>query len=341
MKKLFIYLVMVLGLVATAMAQNNNVTRETRVFSILGEDTLKVDAFINPQAEVKPEGRPVILYIHGGGFTAGHRVNAAQEVFLRYMAERGWLALSIDYRLAGVSTNEDGSVNNPYHVSGTMEAIRIACSDVVDATNFVLKQSDWKADPTKFCLGGGSAGAITTLQIIYDACNNEEYTKKLPQGFAYAGAISQAGCIGVDLSQTVLTWKSKPCPVMFIHGSEDHTVPLETIDMDCRLFGTLCIVSQFAEMDVPYWKWIEKGADHVMAMKPLTTYLEEQYRFLNDFVVRGLQSTVNTEVADKEPANMASVEAMIQYVPLYILGYGKYLEDMDWNNMQKPNSIVY
>ena len=153
LRKIGLVLGMVMGLAAGMQAQSEIVARETRAFSILGKDTLKIDAFINPQSEVKTEGRPVMLYIHGGGFTAGDRVNAAQEVFLRYMAERGWLALSVDYRLAGITTNEDGSVKNPYNVDGTLTAIRIACSDVVDATNFVLKQADWKADPTKFCLG--------------------------------------------------------------------------------------------------------------------------------------------------------------------------------------------
>ena len=179
------------------------------------------------------------------------------------------------------------------------------------------------------------------MQVVYDACNEEAYTQKLPQGFAYAGAISQAGCIGVDMTQNALNWKKKPCPIMFFHGSEDKVVPLESAQLDCQLFGTLTIVSQMQEMGVPYWKWIEKGADHIMAMKPLTTYLEEQYRFLNDFVANGLQSTVNTEVADKEPASMSSVEKMIEYVPLYILGYGKYLDEIDWSNIQKPANIVY
>lgn len=44
---------------------------------------------------------------------------------------------------------------------------------------------------------------------------------------------------------------------------------------------------------------------------------------------------------DKEPASMKDVQAMAKYVPLYILGYGKYLKDMDWNNIEKPKSIVY
>lgn len=326
---------------ATVSVAQTEIKFETKVFSVLGKDTLKIDAFYDTKAEVKPEGRPVMVYIHGGGFVGGERVNAAQEVFCRYLAERGWLAVSVDYRLAGIRPNPDGTINNPYNVDGTLTAIRMACSDVVDAINFLLAQKEWNANPKQICLGGGSAGACTSLQLIYDACNDIDYTQKLPKGFTFSGAISQAGCISVPMTEDSLVWKRQPCPIMFFHGSEDNVVPLEKSNADCRFIGTLFICRQMTEMGVPYWKWIEKGADHVMAMKPLTTYLEEQYRFLNDFCLKGLKSNVNTEVEDKDPANMSSVEKMIQYVPLYILGYGKYLHEIDWGNIQKPSEVVY
>lgn len=326
---------------ATSYVAQAKVKLDTRVFSILGKDTLKIDAFYDAKAEVKPEGRPVMVYIHGGGFTMGDRVNAAQEVFCRYLAERGWLAVSVDYRLAGVRMNEDGTFHNPYNVDGTLTAVRMACSDVVDAVNFLLQQKDWKANPKQVCLGGGSAGAFTSLQIVYDACNGFGYTQKLPKDFSFAGVISQAGAVSLPMDCDSLTWKRQPCPIMFFHGSEDNVVPLEQGQIDCRFYGTLYLCRQMKQMGIPYWKWIERGADHVMAMKPLTTYLEEQYRFLNDFCLNGLQSTVNTEVEDKVPASMSDVEKMIKYVPLYILGYGKYLHQIDWTNMAKPKDVVY
>ena len=89
MKKLLFCLAM-LGFSLGLKAQSDVVTRETRIYSIIGKDTLRVDAYINPKAEVKPEGRPVLMYIHGGGWTMGSRVNAAQEIYCRYMAESGW-----------------------------------------------------------------------------------------------------------------------------------------------------------------------------------------------------------------------------------------------------------
>ena len=332
----------VLVLVSVLTMAQSKVKRETCVYSIKGSDTLKIDAYLNSLIEPEQTGRPTLIYIHGGGFVTGSRINAAQETFCRYLAERGWLALSVDYRLAGISQNEDGSLRNPYHVSGTLEAIRLACEDIVDATGFVINRKDWKADSSKICLGGGSAGAITSLQVVYDACNREEYTQKLPKGFAYAGIVSQAGCIGS--STDTLTWKTQPCPIMFFHGSEDIVVPLEKIKADwadCHLMGTEYIARQLKQKGVPYWKFIEKGADHVMAMKPLTTYLEEQYRFLSEVVLKGTGSTVETIWQDKEPAGMASVEMMLKHVPLYIMGFGKYLDELETIPAEKPKEIVY
>lgn len=329
-----------------SMAQNN-VTLETRTFSIIGKDTLKLDAYYNGSASVKPEGRPVLVHIHGGGFYTGSRVNAAQEVFCRYMAERGWLVINTDYRLAAIRVNEDKSIHNPYNLDGTVSAIRMACADVIDAINYSLQQESWKADPNNVCLVGGSAGACTSLQIEYDLCNQEPYTKKLDSRVRIAGLISQSGCISLNVD--TLTWKEKPCPIMSFHGDQDTVIPESNsstdwgpdFQVDCTFFGPEYYLKQCSEMGVSYWRWNERGADHVMAMKPLTTYLEEQYRFLNDFCLGGLQSTVNTEVQDKEPANMHDVQAMIKYVPLYILGYGKYLDEIDWTNLKKPDSIVY
>lgn len=344
MKKKITIFVALLTVVGSIMAQGVEVCRDNEIFAIKGKDTLKVDAYYAPKLQVKPEGRPVMVYIHGGGFVGGERKNVAQEIFCRYLAERGWLAVSVDYRLAGIRQNADGSVLNPYKVDGTVSAVRIACEDVVAATNYILAHKVWKANPKQVTLGGGSAGAITTLQLIYDAANDVSYTRKLPKGFTYAGGISQAGCICTPVSEDTLTWKRKPCPIMFFHGEKDIIVPLDAEKAswgDCKLFGTHYVARQLKAMEVPYWKWIEHGADHVMAMKPLTNYLEEQLRFLNDFCLKGLQSTVNTEVEDQKPSSMASIEEMLKYVPMYILGYGKYMEEMDWEHLNKPTEIKY
>lgn len=38
---------------------------------------------------------------------------------------------------------------------------------------------------------------------------------------------------------------------------------------------------------------------------------------------------------------MKDVNEMIKFVPMYILGYDKYLNEIDFNNMEKPTGVVY
>ncbi len=44
--------------------------------------------------------RPVILFIHGGGFRGGSKQQAQIVQLADYYASRGWVFVSIDYRLA-------------------------------------------------------------------------------------------------------------------------------------------------------------------------------------------------------------------------------------------------
>ena len=328
-------------LAAAFAAAGQEVTLETNIFSIKGKDTLRIDTYIDYTIPVPEDGRPVVIYIHGGGFTMGHRINAAQEVFCRHMAGEGFLAASVDYRLAGYGFNEvDGVMTNPYNVESVYGTVKIACEDVVDATLYILGNEAFAANPSQVSLAGGSAGAFTALTLVYDQCNGAEYTCSLPEGFKYASTISQAG--GVGTLEKELCWKSKPGPIMFFHGTEDIVVPMGQIDMGgTAIVGTRMLSDQLTEMGVPHWTWIQRGSDHVMAMKPCTEYLDEQASFLKNWATGKTTDTVYTELTEVEPANMVSVEAMVKYVPLYILGYGKYIDEIDWDNLDPGDSIVY
>ncbi len=51
-----------------------------------------------PGKAAPARGAPVLLYIHGGGFTFGDRFESGTN--LRWFADRGWLVLSMDYTLS-------------------------------------------------------------------------------------------------------------------------------------------------------------------------------------------------------------------------------------------------
>lgn len=333
MKKITLSL---LGLIAfVAVMAQSNITRDTYVYAIKGADTLHLDIYLDPSIVVK-ELRPVMIHVHGGGFSAGSRKNAAQEMFNRRYAEQGFVSVSIDYRLAATPENK-------YNATGIEDIIRIATEDLVSATNFILgKAGELKADPATVLISGGSAGAITCLTLEHDICNHVEYTKALPKGFNYAGIISHAGSIAIPGGGKTLVWAEKPCPMLLFHGDKDFAVPFESGEMlGLTSVGTKYLHEQFKEMKVPHWAYVAKGADHIMAMKALTDNNEESDRFYRSFIVEKCQSIVYTEWEDAEPADMSSVDQMLKYVPLYILGFGKYLEEMENMPIEKPKNIVF
>lgn len=321
----------------SVLCSNAEIKRDTYVYSIVDSDTLRLDRYVDNSVIPDSTGYPTMIYIHGGGFVGGSRINAAQELYADWLAKNGWQVLCIDYRLAGFSKNSDGSLKNPYHVKNALEFVRIACEDVITATNFALA-SDWNINHSRVCLSGGSAGAITALQTEYDLCNGEEYTKTLPKNFNYAGVISQAGAIA-SLTDSVV-WAKEPCPIMFMHGTKDKNVPIDIESIGETYFiGPYKIIPTLQNMDVSYWKFIVTGADHVIAMLGLTDWYGQQSEFLKQFVLEQTPENIETTVNMETPPNMSSAQEMIKYVPYYILGYDKYLNQIDFDN--KPNSIVY
>jgi pimeloyl-ACP methyl ester carboxylesterase len=327
-----LFLVFGLMTFGAALAQSN-VTRNTYVYSIKGADTLYLDTYIDQSIDVK-EHRPVMIYVHGGGFSTGSRKNAGQELFNRHFAEKGFVSVSINYRLALTPENK-------HNIKGLDDVVRLVTEDVVSATNFILSKADeLQIDPATILISGGSAGAIACLTLEHDICNQVDYTKSLPKGFNYAGVISQAGA--VLMNGDTLTWAEKPCPILFFHGDNDNAVAFDKSDvMGSTWVGSKYMHRQFKEMQVPHWLYVEKGADHIMAIKPLINNNEVCDRFYRSFIQDKCKSIVYTEWADEEPADMTSVDQMLKYVPLYIIGFGKYLEELENAPVEKPKDIVF
>ncbi len=317
--------------VATAQ-ETPNVEIKTYTYAIKGNDTLSVDIYLREDLK-EAQNLPVMLYVHGGGFSMGSRKNAAQEIFIRHYAEQGYLGASIDYRLGSVE-------GNPYNCQSLTDIISLATTDMAEAMRYII--DNFPIDTKKVITSGSSAGACTVLQAEYDICNEAAYTKEiLPEGFNYAGIISAAGAV-YSYDNGPMTWKNAPCPVLFMQGSEDNMVPTEEVEMlGTKLYGIHQLHKSFADNNFPHWTYLEKGADHVVAMKHLTDNFEISDCFIRKFVDSKGTASVYTEWQDAEPASMADINLMIKYAPMYILGYDKYLSEIDWANMEAPTEVKY
>jgi acetyl esterase len=103
-----------------------------------------------PRATTPGESAPILLYIHGGGWSLGDRFESG--INLRWFADRGWLALSIDYTLSSVDR----------HLWDTTTS-QVACAMAWTAAN----AARLGGDPARISLLGSSAGGNLAINAAY------------------------------------------------------------------------------------------------------------------------------------------------------------------------------
>ena len=102
-----------------------------------------------------------VVVIHGGGFKGGSRAAGNMASLCSELASRGFVCVSIDYRMQGDDPESDGNT--------LMErSIRAAVQDAGKALDWMVnKAKELQVDAKRIAIGGGSAGAITSLLLTY------------------------------------------------------------------------------------------------------------------------------------------------------------------------------
>jgi arylformamidase len=97
--------------------------------------------------------QPVVIFVHGGGMSAGDKSPAALiENKARFFPAHGFVFVSVNYRLAP-------EVRHP-----------VPTRDVAAAVAYVRKHAaEWGGDPDGIFLIGHSAGAQLVIQLVTDA----------------------------------------------------------------------------------------------------------------------------------------------------------------------------
>jgi acetyl esterase len=103
-----------------------------------------------PVAATPAELAPIVVYIHGGGFTLGDRFESGTN--LRWFADRGWLVLSIDYTLSSADR----------HLWDTTTT-QVGCAMAWAAAN----AARFGGDPARMSLVGSSAGGNLAINAAY------------------------------------------------------------------------------------------------------------------------------------------------------------------------------
>jgi predicted esterase len=201
-----------------AIFQSVNVTRDIvygNAPDLQGNPVdLKLDLY-RPAGDTVNE-RPVLIWVHGGGFTTGDKSSGATQA--TFFARRGYVSASINYRL--LSPTGCGGTQNP-----SPECVQAALGAQHDAQAavrwFRRNASTYGIDTSRIAIGGSSAGAVTSLLVNW---RSEDPGTSGNPGFSSAvrAAISMSG--GAPTNEWI---DAEDAPAIFFHGDQDRTVPFE------------------------------------------------------------------------------------------------------------------
>ncbi|MFN2114112.1 MAG: alpha/beta hydrolase fold domain-containing protein [Anaerolineae bacterium] len=157
-----------------------------------------------PHADTALE-RPVFVFVHGGGFTAGDK--ATGRAYCNEMARRGYVAVSIGYRL------NQGNI--------WIEGIPAATADARQAVRWLLqREAEYRLDTGRITMGGSSAGAITSLFVAYT-----DVSKGATDPSGAGGGVAAVMDLWGGLYTEVDEMASGDPPLIIVHGTEDTVVP--------------------------------------------------------------------------------------------------------------------
>lgn len=179
--------------------------------------TLQLDVY-EPAGDTAVD-RPLLVWLHWGGFISGDKTDAPHPEYASRFARRGYVVAMIEYRVREGDTYDYA----PPFDAGDADLLAAALDAQHDAQAAVrwlrAHAADYAIDPDLIATAGISAGGMTALAVNYNETDvGTGGTPGYPSDVA--AAVSLEGC-ALDLS-----WiDGGEGPALFVHATADTGVP--------------------------------------------------------------------------------------------------------------------
>ena len=273
-----------------------------------GRDKLELDLYL-PDIQDTEKKIPLILYVHGGGFSGGNRLDPLISKMAEEMNTSGYAFASISYRL--LMKGKSFGCDQPAHQK--IMVFQQSMIDVRRATAYLIsRQNDFKLDMSNVILAGSSAGAEAILHTAYwSTANLPTEALVLSADFRYAGIISMAGAL---IDPAMITAENA-LPSLFFHGTCDALVPFDTRSHRlCSpgqsgyllLHGAGELKTRHIQLNKPIYLVTYMNGGHEYASLPMETERDRMLEFIKKDVLGKEKRQSYVQIQLDKPCNYQS-----------------------------------
>jgi len=235
---------------------------------------LKLDVY-TPSGTTPGQKLPFILFVHGGGFTAGDKSSATNAMIS--FAEAGFVGASIDYRInttldpSGDPCTIDTSISN--------KTIYMAAQDTKAAMRFMVANAEkYNIDTSRLFFVGSSAGAVAVMNAYY--LPQEDFNRHMPNVERALGGLDNADNNLTNTFRVLAIGSNSAClpsveyinaenvvPAIFFHGGADSVIPVEKghsyyCPNTAYVYGSISLYKRYQQLDEPAVLHIYPGGEH-------------------------------------------------------------------------------
>ena len=212
--------------------------------------------------------RPLIIWMHGGGFKYGSKKAMGVPLWSKSFARRGYVCAAINYRL---------SQKKPLRkFIDLAEGCYDAMQDVKKAVAYFKQHhTQFRIDTTRIILAGHSAGAMVALHSVYSSdaemlklIGSSDLREK-PTTYNPLGIAAIINFWGAIFNTYWL--KNENVPIVSVHGKKDRVVPYT--QHDSPLHGSYLIHKKADSLHIPN------------KLKTYDTYAHELQKHFKPFLI--------------------------------------------------------